>query len=622
MEKLNDGQIKTGPMYRFFQVDRAAINDAARTVSLAFSSEAPYERYYGTEILDHGAASVRLDRLKNGGAVLLNHDTECHVGVVEQVAIGPDRVGRAVVRFGKIGDADEAFKDVQDGIKRHVSVGYFVHSMVLESTQNGDETYRVMDWEPFEISLVPIPADPTVGIGRAAHPEVTTTVVRAAKLDAPKPIIEVTVPITTPEKTAMEKDTVTAEQQDAARRAAIVAIGESYKQFVTDKDVLNFVMNGKSRDAFVEFVMEKMQSRHTDTSAAHIGMTSKEVKRYSLTRAICAAISGDWSQAGFEREAGKAVEKMLGKSPEGFYVPNEAFARDFNVVTTTEAAGLIATDLRTDLYVDVLRNNLVLAPLGIRILSGLTSNIAIPKKATTSAISRVTEIAALTEVNPTIAQVTMTPKRFGGFVEYSKQTLIQASLAVEAMLRDDLLQSAAVDIQDQVINGSGAGANMRGIRNTSGIGSVVGGANGLAIAWSHIVGLESACTSVNAEPDKVSGYLINTKSRGTAKTTQKAANLQFLWDNGDMPLNSYRAAVSNSVPSNLTKGTSVGVCSSVIFGADWSMSVLGLFGAPDITVDPFSLATTGQVRITLNQYADHGVRLPAVFASMEDALTP
>ena len=81
-------------------------------------------------------------------------------------------------------------------------------------------------------------------------------------------------------------------------------------------------------------------------------------------------------------------------------------------------------------------------------------------------------------------------------------------------------------------------------------------------------------------------------------------------------------AITNNVPSNLTKGTSSGVCSSAVFGADWSMFVLGLFGGLDVTVDPYSLATGGQVRITLNQFFDWLCRQPGAFASMDDALTP
>jgi HK97 family phage major capsid protein len=614
MTQQKSETIKTRALYRYEKLDRAGADKENRTVPLAFSSETPYERYFGTEILDHTSQSIRLGRLNDGGAVLLDHDTTRHVGVVEKVVIGTDRVGRAVVRFGKSAEAESAFQDVQDGIRQHVSVGYFIHRMVMEETKDGAETYRVTDWEPIEISLVAIPADPTVGIGREADPEVSTVVVRTVADDPtpPQPEIIIMTDVKIKEPAELERE----------RTNALLDLGQQYAKYLADKDVGDAIRNGRSVDQFRDIIMQKMQSHHTDTSALHIGLEKKEIQRYSIARAVVAAITGDWKHAGLERAASEAVGKLLGRAPEGFYVPYDAFQRDFNVGTGSEAGNLVATELRTDLFVDVLRNNLVLAKLGIRILPGLTSTVDIPKKTVASAIGMATEIQALTETNPNTGKVTLSPKRMGGFVEYSKQSLIQSSLAIEPMLRDDLLMGLAVNIQDQVVNGSGAGANMRGIRNTSGIGSVVGGTNGLALAWTHVVGLESACANVNAEPDAYSGYLINTKARGTLKTTQKAANLPFIWDNGDQPLNGYRAAVSNTVPSNLTKGTSTTVCSSVLFGSDWSMSVLGLFGAPDITVDPYSLATTGQVRITLNHFADHQVRLAACFADMEDALTP
>ena len=58
-----------------------------------------------------------------------------------------------------------------------------------------------------------------------------------------------------------------------------------------------------------------------------------------------------------------------------------------------------------------------------------------------------------------------------------------------------------------------------------------------------------------------------------------------------------------------------------MFGSDWSMGVIGLFGAPDVVVDPYSKSDTGQVKITLNQFADFGLRQPATFAKREGILT-
>jgi HK97 family phage major capsid protein len=609
---------KTGPQYRFVSVARDGIDVDKRTVALSFSSEEPYERFFGREILDHVPKSVRLGRLADGGALLLDHTPSRHIGVVERVDIGDDRVGRAVVRFGRSAEAESAFQDVQDGIRKHVSVGYFIHRMVLEEEKDGQETYRVTDWEPFEVSLVAIPADPTVGVGRAAELEVSTAVVREVA-DQPA-----ATPPTTPRiemsDTTTQQTPPAGVEAERARVNAIVSLGEQYSKYVAQKDITDAIQQGRSIDQFRETIMSKMESRHTDTSALRIGMERKEVQRYSISRAILASITGNWEGAGLERAASQAVAKMMGKDPEGFFVPFDAFQRDFNVGTSTEAGNLVATDLRTDLYVDALRNAMVLASMGLRILPGLTSSIDIPRKSVASSLGLLTEIGSASETNPNIQKVTLSPKRIGAYVEYSKQALIQSSLALEPMLRDDLITGAAVLLENQVINGAGTGAEIKGIRNVTGIGTVVGGTNGLAPAWSHFVDLESACANANAEPDRLAGYLVNTRLRGKAKQTTKATNLGFIWDNGAQPLNGYRVGVTNNVPANLTKGTSTTICSAGLFGSDYSMAVLGLFGAPDVTVDPYTKADTGQVKITLNQFADMGVRQPACFAKIDDWL--
>lgn len=606
---------KTGPQYRHLTVERAALNEEARTVELAFSSEEPYERYWGTEILDHAPSSVRLGRLTNGGALLLDHDPRRHIGVVEKVAIGEDRLGRAVVRFGRSAEADAAWKDVQDGIRRHVSVGYVIHRMVMTEEKEGHETYRVDDWEPLEVSLVAIPADPTVGVGRSAEPDVSTTVVRQMADPEPQPKTEIIMgdPV---------KQDPTPAELERARASEITKLGEAYSKYVSDKDVGNAIRNGHSVEQFKDTVMAKMESRHTDTSEMHIGMAPKEVQRYSFGRAILAQMSGDWSKAGLEREASNALAKLMGRSPEGFFVPFEALnKRDFNVGTTSEAGYLVETGLRADLFTDAFREAMVMSRLGVRFLTGLSGNVDIPRKSTVGSLGTLTEVGSASETAPATAKLSLTPKRIGAYTEVSKQALIQSALALEGMIRDDLLTGAAVLLEYQMINGNGTAPQIAGIRNTSGIGTVVGGTAGATIAWSHVVGLETAVANANAEPDRVAGYLVNTATRGKAKQVQRGTNLSFIWSDGDTPLNGYRAYVTNNLPSNLTKGSSTTVCSAALFSSDWSMAVIGFFGAPDVTVDPYSLAATGQVRITLNQFADGGVRQPAAFAKMDDILT-
>ena len=417
------------------------------------------------------------------------------------------------------------------------------------------------------------------------------------------------------------ENTKTPAELEIERRDALMAIGQQYAKYLGPNDTADAIRNGKTVDQFRDFIISKIETKHTDTSQIAIGLTPKEIRRYSFGKAIRAMTLGDWSDAGFERECSAAVAKIMGRSPEGIFLPPEVFQRDFNVGTATEAGNLVDTTLRTDLFVDALRNKLVLGQLGVRILAGLTGDIDLPRKSAASTIGSATEIGSASETNPTIANVTLSPKRATAYVEVSKQAIIQAAMSLEGMIRDDLLMGAAVHIENQCINGTGTAPQMTGLRYTSGISTVAAATNGAALTWDDLVDVESAAANNNAEPDMTAGYLINTKIRGKAKKVQKGTNLPFLWDAGAQPLNGYRAAVTNNVASNITQGTSTTVCSTLMFCSDWSMATIGLFGAPDVTVDPYSKADTGQVKITLNQYADFGMRQPAAFAKREGILT-
>ena len=626
--------------------------DESGLFDIAISSEAPYERSFGIEILRHDDTSVDMTRLGDGRhPLLLNHDTTQQIGVVRAVRIDADKKLRGSVEFSDSPLGKEIRNDVERGIRSHVSVGYFIDqiqevkraddgSEVVVRELTGDQferemrtqhgetwkrsgqaavrarnetppTFVVTRWTPFEASIVPVPADVTVGVGRSAGVEPEP----APQQAAPQPQIIIL------EQRKMEQVIKTPAELEIERRDGIQALATQYQKYLGVNDGPDAVRMGRSVEAFKDFIIEKIQTKHTDTSALNLGLTPKEVKRYSLGRALAAAILGDWREAGFERECSEGMAKMMGRSPEGFYLPPEAFSRDFNVGTATEAGNLVATDLRGDLFVDVLRNNLVMGQLGARVLTGLTGNVDLPRKATASTIGSVTEIGSASETAPATAKVTLSPKRTSAYVEVSKQAILQSALALEQMIRDDLIMSSAVNLENQTINGTGTAPQMTGIRYTANIGTVVGGTAGAAPTWAHVVDLESACANANAEPDRLAGYLLNTKTRGKLKQTQLGTNLPFIWQNGGQPLNGYRAAVSNNLPSNLTKGTSTTVCSSAIFGSDWSMATIGLFGAPDITVDPYTKADTGQVKITLNQFADFGVRQPACFAKIDDLIT-
>lgn len=604
-------QIKPGSTaHRAFSVDRALVDDDKRTVELAFASETPYERWWGVEILDLSSKSVRLGRLKSGGPLLMDHDSRDHVGVIESVRIGEDRVGRAVVRFGKSARAEEVYQDVKDGIRQNVSVGYAIHKATLVETNKdtGVDSYRVSDWEPFEVSLVSVPADATVGVGRSAEQA-------ADRIE----IIESTQEKRTMPDINVEEIRASGEQSAAKRINDMLAIGKQYKCVDLASE---FVQSGKSADDLKTAIIERMANKPLET--AEIGLSQKEAKQFSFIRAINAlanpADRKAQDAAAFERECSDAFGSKMGRSAQGFYVPVEVQKRDLTVGTAGAGGYTVETSLLAANFIDLLRNRMMVMQMGAQMLSGLTGQIAIPRQTGGATAYWVAESGAPTESTHAFDQVTMTPKTVGAFSDISRKLLLQSSIDVEAFVRSDLATVLALAIDSAAINGTGSSNQPTGILATSGIGDVAGGTNGLAPTWAHIVELESDVAFANADVGSL-GYLTNAKVRGKLKTTEKASSTaQFVWSDNASPVNGYRAGVSNQVPSNLTKGSSSGVCSAILFG-NWSDLIIGNWGTLDLIVDPYTASTSGTVRVVALQDVDIAVRHAESFSAMKDALT-
>lgn len=611
--------------------DRAAIDEEARTVELAWSSEQPYERWWGVEILDHSPQSIRLARLSSGGPLLMDHDARDHVGVIESVRIDADRVGRALVRFGRSQRAEEIFQDVRDGIRRNVSVGYMIHRATLVETKEDQEIYRVTDWEPHEISLVSVPADASVGVGRSMEdpreaPETPAPLMKEiSTMEDPAKIPEATEPQTFKGFRTMENQINVAEIEqrgaEAAnkRAAAIIETGEKYG---LQSLAAEAVRSGMSVADFNARAVEALSTRAKPS--ADIGLTDHEAKRYSFVRAIHAlANPGDakaQKAAAFELEASQAAADKAGRAARGIMVPNDVLRRDLNVTTATAGGNIVATNLLAQDFITLLRNRMVIMGMGTRMLTGLQGNIAIPRQTGAGTAYWVSESGSPTESQQAFDQVAMTPKTVGAFSDISRKLLLQSSLDVEGFVREDLATILAHEIQRVAINGSGTAPEPRGILNTVGIGSVVGGTNGLAPTWQHLVSLETEVAQDNADVGTL-GYLTNAKVRGKLKATERTSgNGVYLWQDGAQPINGYRAEITNAVPSNLTKGTSNGVASAILFG-NFADLLIGMWGGLDLMVDPYTGSTSGTVRVVALQDVDVAVRHAESFAAMVDALT-
>lgn len=143
-----------------------------RKFILSFSSEEPYERYWGSEILDHSEGAVDLERLNEMGCVLFNHNRDVVLGKINRAWIENNR-GMAEIEFDKDEDAEKMFQKVKNETLKGVSVGYRVslweEVMANKKSEDGRFTGPVSiakRWMPLEISIASVPADVTVGVGR------------------------------------------------------------------------------------------------------------------------------------------------------------------------------------------------------------------------------------------------------------------------------------------------------------------------------------------------------------------------------------------------------------------------------------------------------------------------
>jgi HK97 family phage major capsid protein/HK97 family phage prohead protease len=570
-----------------------AIDEEKRTVNISVSSETPVERSFGKEILDHSERSVDLEFASSGNMpLLLDHDPRQQIGVVEDVSLDSSaRRLRATVRFGRNGLAKEIFDDVVDGIRNNISVGYHVNDMQKESA----DSYRVNSWQVMEVSVVSIPADTGVGTNRG-H-EVTPS---------PKPETLIREENTMSEENTIDIEAVKAE----ATRAAAKDTAEMYrlaskhnKREMADKAVAE----GRSLAEFRGELLEAIGNTPLDTQ--EIGLTKKEVRNFSLMKAIRAMANptdrNAQAEAAFEFEAAQEAAKRAGADPQGLYMPHDVLRswsqRDLN---TSDDSAMVAEAYRGGDFIDVLRNASSVMQAGATMLTGLSGDVKIPKKTAASTGAWIaTEGGASTESEPTFGQVTMSPKTVGAFTDITRLMMMQSSLDIENLVRSDLSAGIALAIDSGALSGSGSSGQPTGISNTSGINAPTSFAAANP-TFAEVVAMETAVAEDNALLGNLA-YILPASMAGALKTTAKdAGSGQFVLAGGEM--NGYRAIVSNQVTAG-----------DLYFG-NFADCLIGMYGGLDITVDPYTASTSGTVRIVALQTMDVAVRHAVSFAYNND----
>jgi HK97 family phage major capsid protein len=406
---------------------------------------------------------------------------------------------------------------------------------------------------------------------------------------------------------------------------------------------------GKKYDGIYEEVTRL--DADTEREIRHIAITSqrapgelltsgerRDVARFDIGRVLRSlakgdahrldGVEGEMLKLGEEeaRNAGINTESGELKLPRAVVQKRAMTATGTTTTTGDQGGQTIQTNIGG--LLDAFYNALVLIPAGATVLSDLRGNFNWPRYVKPSDPASVTENGAAGAQNPLVSTVSFSPQRIAAYTTISDQLLIQSNEAIEAVVRRNIQKQASVYFQKMAIYGAGHGSNQpQGILGVTGIGSVAGGTNGAAPTWAELISTKSKVSEADALQGNL-GWLINAKTEAQLQTTLKnsvsGTDSRYIIDSEIAPgvFAGYKYWLTNSVPSNLVKGTSGSVCSAIIFG-DFQDLVLAFWGGMtlDLIRDTVT-AQAGQRMLVTNMYGDSNIVRAESFSAIQDALTP
>jgi HK97 family phage major capsid protein len=595
--------------FRKYESVKFHYDEENEEIEFSFSSEEPYERYFGYEIISHDTGDMDLARLNSKAQLLFNHNPDVYLGVISKAWIDGKK-GKVRTRFSKEEFQQSKLRDIKDEILSNVSFGYMITDVKPVEKINNIDAYRVKTM-PFEVSIVTIPADYTVGINRSIEGEgdislpfsQTQESNKNAESDPSKSKEQEKAKTLAAEAAQQERirmqETSEAVKAVKETNSAIIALGQ--KHGMTDL-AMQLVAAGKNLEEAKDAFMERMgkQQKPVTGNEAIVGLTEREMKQYSIMRAIRAMMDPNnkkfQEEAAFEREVSVAAAQKGGKEARGFMIPVDILRsplfvekRDLTVGSSTAGGNLVSTNLLSGSFIEILRKKSVLQRAGAQVLNGLVGNIAIPRQTGAATAYWVGEGSAPTESQQSFDQVTMSPKTLGAYVDYSRKLMLQGSIDVEAFIRNDLAIVAALEIDRVGLYGSGSSNQPLGIKDTSGINTV--DFAGATPTYTEIVAMESAVAADDADIEGMK-YLVNASMRGALKTAEKASGYPaYIWEPGNT-VNGYNALVSNQIATG------------DIFHGNFNDMIMGFWSGLDLLVDPYTGSKEGNVRVVGHQDVD------------------
>lgn len=323
----------------------------------------------------------------------------------------------------------------------------------------------------------------------------------------------------------------------------------------------------------------------------------KLARSVSVLKVMRAQMEGR-SLDGVEREYAQEAERRSGRKAQGAFIPMQALEQ--RAIDTSAAPEIVPTQYRPQDYIGALRNRLLARRLGVRVLSGLSGNVTVPKYGSGLSLGWVGEGESVPEGTMSFGSVTLTPKHTGGKTEMSRQLIQQSSPDIEQLVRADLTALVAQQIDAALINGAG-GKEPTGVLNTAGIQTA-----DMPSDWAGVLGLSELLELANLDAvNWLAGPGVKTSFASTEKVAGSGSG--FLLQNGtmdDKPFN-----VTNQMPAN-----------TLLLG-DWSQVMLGIWSEIDILVNPYAepAYSRGGVQVRAMATADVALRYPQGFVAATPA---
>lgn len=630
------GQVRSAVFERSDDQDSSVIR-------FPVASDTPIQRWYGQEILSHKPGAMVMGERQKTLPLLFNHNRDKLLGVVEKLDQDEHRT-YATVRFSSSEEGQKAKAMVDERVLVNCSFQYEIldYDMVRGEDPDDDQLIAT-SWEIYEVSLVTIPADSNVGVYRDFETnlkenkmairgqEKSENKVNDSEQQERENVREAA--IAEARRVEVEREKV---RQDERQR--IENIYSLCRQFnIEDSERENMIRSNETIENIRSHVLDLLGKRSVSPVGVasrgiseDIGLTAAERSNFNLVRALNAALTGDWSKAGFEREVSQTLAKRSGRETTGFFMPSDVtMQRDttpgYFVGQPTQGGNLVATDLRSGSFIDLLRAKAMVTRMGATVISGLVGNVEIPRQTGASTTYWLAEKGDPTESNATFDKVSLKPKTIGALSSVSRNLLLQSSMNVEAFVRNELAVSLALGIDLAALCGTGTNNQPTGIANVSGICTVEGGTNGGSLTFDKLIDMETQVATANADVTNMY-YLCNAATIGFLKKIKNTTG-DYIWKpiteavrNGfPGEVNGYAVGRSNQVRSGLEKGTSKN-CHEIYFG-NWADLLIGEWGFLEIDVNRYGNAwKSGGVEIRALQTIDIAVRHPKSFCLFSDAL--